>query len=369
MRPADSAQRRQARAPLAAALLALGAALALLSGLAGGLVRLGWPLLPAPLVAPVALHGALMVCGFFGFVIALERAVALQRALAWSAPALAAAGTVAALALQPGAAAAAWLAAAAALTLAYAGVLRRTPALHTAVEGAGALCWAGGTLLWMLDRPFTAVVAWWCSFLVLTIAGERRELARFVPLSARARQGYLAVLALQGAALLALAVPWRDHPVAAGVWWASMALLAAWLLRCDLACRGGIVRSGWALHTARCLRLGYGWLALAGAWGVFDALRGMPLDAPGPLHMLLLGFVFAMVFGHAPIVLPALLRRAIAAPSRLSLVPVLAMSVGVALRGLGDMVSSQPLRAGAGALQALAILAFAAVMVTRLRRA
>jgi hypothetical protein len=33
------------------------------------------------------------------------------------------------------------------------------------------------------------------------------------------------------------------------------------------------------------------------------------------------------------------------------------------------MVASQPLRAGAGALQALAILAFAAVMVTRLRRA
>jgi hypothetical protein len=45
------------------------------------------------------------------------------------------------------------------------------------------------------------------------------------------------------------------------------------------------------------------------------------------------------------------------------------MSAGVALRGLGDMVASQPLRAGAGALQALAILAFAAVMATRLRRA
>ena len=84
--------------------------------------------------------------------------------------------------------------------------------------------------------------------------------------------------------------------------------------------------------------------------------------------MLLLGFVFAMVFGHAPIVLPALLRGAIAAPSGITLAPVLAMSAGVALRGLGDALASAPLRAGAGVLQALAILAFAAVMLTRLRR-
>jgi len=366
MRKAESARPRRFAA--AVPLLALGAALALLSGLAGGLVRMGWPLLPERALAPVALHGALMVCGFFGFVISLERAAALHQRMAWAAPALAAAGTLAALALQPGAAAIAWLAAGAVLTLAYAGVLRRTPALHVAVEGAGALCWAGGTLLWMLDRPFSVVVAWWGSFLVLTIAGERRELARFVPLSAHARRGYLAVLALQGAALIVLAVPWHDHPLAAGAWWASMALLALWLLRFDLACRAGIARTGWALHTARCLRLGYAWLALAGGWGVANALRGMPLDAPGPLHMLLLGFVFAMVFGHAPIVLPALLRGAIAAPSGITLAPVLAMSAGVALRGLGDALGAAPLRAGAGALQALAILGFAAVMLTRLRR-
>ncbi len=220
----------------------------------------------------------------------------------------------------------------------------------------------------MLDRPFSVVVAWWGSFLVLTIAGERRELARFVPLSAFARRGYLAVLALQAAALIVLAVPWHDHPLAAGAWWASMALLALWLLRFDLACRTGIERSGWALHTARCLRLGYAWLALAGGWGVANAVRGMPLDAPGPLHMLLLGFVFAMVFGHAPIVLPALLRRAIAAPSALTLAPVLAMRTVALLRGPGVVSCASPLGAGAGALQALAILAFASVMLTRLRR-
>ena len=64
-------------------LLALGF-VSLVFCIAGGLARLApsmdvWP--PA-----VALHGALMVCGFFGTVIALERAVALGRLWAYAAP-------------------------------------------------------------------------------------------------------------------------------------------------------------------------------------------------------------------------------------------------------------------------------------------
>ena len=60
----------RARVPL----LVLGFA-ALAFGIAGGLVRLG-SAIPAPAGA-IALHGALMVSGFLGTVIGLERAVAL----------------------------------------------------------------------------------------------------------------------------------------------------------------------------------------------------------------------------------------------------------------------------------------------------
>ena len=51
------------QAVVACALLAV---VALLSGLSGGLARLG---LPVP-VMPAPVHGALMVCGFFGTLIA-----------------------------------------------------------------------------------------------------------------------------------------------------------------------------------------------------------------------------------------------------------------------------------------------------------
>lgn len=356
MPPADP------RGPAWRLLPALAALITLAGGLLGGLARLGLPVLPARADAPVALHGALMLCGFFGFVISLERAVALRRAWVAAAPLLAAAGTAAALALQPGAAALAWLGAALVLVAAYARAWWRERALHTAVEGAGALAWAGGTLCWLADRPFEVAVAWWASFLVLTIAGERRELARVAPLSARARRAFGVALALHGLALLGLAA---GVPGAGALWWLAQLALAAWLLRCDLAVRPGLVRSGWTLHTARCLRLGYAWLALAALWGLAGLARGAAFGDSGPLHVLLLGFVFAMVFGHAPIVLPALARLRLAAPGRWNFAPVLAMSAGVALRALAELAGQPALRAGAGLLQALAIVAFALLLLAR----
>ena len=171
----------------------------------------------------------------------------------------------------------------------------------------------------------------------------------------------------QGAVAAAIAIV-PPVAIAGGLWWLSMSLFSGWLLRYDLACRPRVHRFGWALHTARSLRLGYTWLMLAGLWGVVNALRGMPLDSPGPLHMLLLGFVFSMVFGHAPIMLPALLRTPISPPGPFAFVPVGLMTLGVTLRAVGDAIGSGGVRAGAGALQAAAILTFAFTMIRHLRR-
>ena len=62
-------------------LLLAPAAVALLTALWGGLGRLGWAL-PAVHPAAAALHGPLMVSGFLGTLITLERAAALE--LAWA---------------------------------------------------------------------------------------------------------------------------------------------------------------------------------------------------------------------------------------------------------------------------------------------
>lgn len=85
---------RLSRAPLIAAVL-VGMAL----GLYGGLVRLGVPLPAADHLADI--HGPLLICGVFGTLIALERAVAIGTRLAFLAPALLALGGVALVAGVP----------------------------------------------------------------------------------------------------------------------------------------------------------------------------------------------------------------------------------------------------------------------------
>ena len=66
---------------------------ALFAGAGAGLARLGYTM-PGAIADVAALHGPLMICGFFGVVIALERAVAIGRAWAYAAPALAGVGSV-----------------------------------------------------------------------------------------------------------------------------------------------------------------------------------------------------------------------------------------------------------------------------------
>src|SRR5690606_9372646 len=73
---------------------------ALVLGMAVGLLQLGWNI-PLPEPSLLVQHGALMICGFFGTLISLERAVALGKIWVYGGPLLAAAGTLALLAALP----------------------------------------------------------------------------------------------------------------------------------------------------------------------------------------------------------------------------------------------------------------------------
>ena len=54
---------------------------------------------------------------------------------------------------------------------------------------------------------------------------------------------------------------------------------------------------------------GFAWLAVAGVWGTGQGrmVAGPAYDAT--LHAVFLGFTMSMIFAHAPVVLPAVLRR------------------------------------------------------------
>jgi hypothetical protein len=264
-------------------LLALGF-VSLAFGVAGGLGRLS--ALDAPATA-MALHGPLMVSAFFGSVISLERAAALGRAWAHAAPLAAGLGGVALLLgfVMPGFV----LMALAALVFMLGGalVMRRQPSLESATLLAGAAAWLAGNVMLFEGR---AAVPWWIAFFALTIGGERLELSRYLRRPPWVRRAFAFLVGALFFSCLA--------PQVLGV---VLVALAAWLLAFDLA-RVTIRQDRLPRYVAACLLAGYFWLGLGGA------LMALATAYDAALHAVFVGFVFSMVFGHAPVILPAVLR-------------------------------------------------------------
>lgn len=342
------------RAPL----LLLGAA-ALVAGAWTGLVRLGAA--PAVLGCPME-HGPLMVSGFLGTVIALERAVAARAGWAFAGPLFCGAGTVSLLA-GFGGTGAVWLAAGSAVVLVVLVLVTlRAPQLHHAVLAISALVWLGGNVLLALGRPAFEVVALWLVFLVGTIAAERLELTRVLPRSTRSVALFVAVMALLVVGALASL---RARDLGLRVLGAGELGLALWLLRYDVA-RRTVKQAGVTRYVAAALLSGYAWLAVG---GVLALVFGHPIAGPrydAMLHAVFVGFVFSMIFGHAPIIVPAVLGVRVAFSRRfyvhLVLLHVsLVVRVGADLAGLVDAR-----RAGAwGNVAAIAVFLGSTVLATR----
>ena len=316
-------------------LLALGF-ISLAFGIAGGLTRLApsmdvWP--PA-----IALHGALMVCGFFGTVIALERAVALGRLWAYVAPLSAGLGgilvllnfTIFGLALMA--------LAAAVLVTANLLILARHPSLEMATLAGGAAAWLAGNVFFIVGLPGTY---WWIAFFALTIGGERLELSRYLR---RASWTRICFAVLAGALISSALFP--------RLMGAALLLLSLWLLTFDLA-RITVRQTKLPRFVAVCLLAGYFWLAIGGALLAAGGFR----DAA--LHAVFVGFVFSMVFGHAPVILPAVLR--VSFPYRPVLyLPLALLHLSLALRVAGGLLQSEPVISAGAWGNAAAIALFIA---------
>ena len=331
-------------------LLALGFA-GLVVGVGAGLARLGVGV-PALAASAAAAHGPLMIGGFFGVVIALERAVAIGQRWAYAAPLLAGLGGIAAIASEMTIASVLMLAGSFVLVAASLDVVRRQFALFTVTMAIGAGCWATGNLLWVLGTPVHAVALWWLSFLVLTIAGERLELSRFMPPSRWAGRVFAGFLATIVAALC-----FGSSPVAQSLYAAALAGLAAWLVKQDIA-RRTIRGTGLTRYIAVCLLAGYAWLGAGGAIGIVaGGFVPGTLAYDAAIHAIALGFVLSMVFGHAPIIVPSVMR--IAVPYRpWFYVPLALLHVSVGMRVAGDALADHAMRAAGGVLSALALAAF-----------
>jgi hypothetical protein len=277
----------------------------LVCGVWGGLTRLPLNLpLPGGNANWLTFHGPLMVCGFLGTVIGLERAVGLKGWWPYLAPLLTGTGAAMVVAGKLGHTQITLITLG---SLAFWGVtlwvVRLQRATFTVAMSAGSLAWSVGNVLWRLNWPFNRVVPWWIAFLALTIVGERLDLSRFQKSSRWSPPLLFIALGLFGGGVILTSALQIAGERVTGL---GLLALAAWLWRFDLA-RRTIKQPGLPRFMAACLLAGYVWLAIGGLlMVVFSPLEsGLRYDAV--LHSFFLGFVFSMIFGHAPVIFPAVL--------------------------------------------------------------
>ena len=124
----------------------------------------------------------------------------------------------------------------------------------------------------------------------------------------------------------------------------------------------------WPAFIGISLLSGYVWLAIGGTLAVIygGVMAGPTYDAI--LHSIFLGFVFAMIFAHAPIIFPAVLHVPMAFTPRFYSHLVL-LHVSLILRVAGDLIPYWPARLWGGMLNVLVLLFFIANTALAVRAA
>jgi hypothetical protein len=220
--------------------------------------------------------------------------------------------------------------------------------------GLSAVVWLVGNIIWLGGLPFFHVVPWWTGFLVLMIAGEKLELSRLRRPSVTIRAIFHVGVAIVCIGLIVSTLELHSGVRITGV---GLLAIALWLLRYDLAWHS-VQQGGLPRYMAVCLIVGYGWLAVGGIlWLLFA-----PFFSAGPrydamLHTIFLGFVFSMIFAHAPIILPTITGMALPFRNSFYLHAGL-LHVSLLLRIAGDLGSWLLLQQWGGLLNTLTVLLF-----------
>lgn len=363
--PRPKAKAPVLRRPAFRMLFMLPAGAALLIGLNAGLQLLGTD---APLKVDrfPQVHGMLLVLSFVGTVIALERSVALNKAWGYASPALL--GIAGLLLISP---ADLWLgktvllAGTIAMTLVYIPLWRRQYDNVVLIQVLGAVSAVAAAALWLRVPNIPVLLPFLGTFVVLTIAGERLELARIGIASPKAEPLLLAAsFTLLSATAATLLWPAAGYPL----FGTALLALVGWLVVYDAA-RKTIRSQGLPRYIAASLLAGYGWLAIA---GVVLALHDGPLTGAAydvAIHAVFLGFTIAMIMAHAPVILPAVLRKPLPYTPGFWL-PAGLLHVSLVVRlGMGDGAGNHSAWVTGGVLNVVSILLFAAMAVWQATRA
>lgn len=328
--------------------------ISLLTGIFTGWFRIGWNL---PITLPAGEHGALMVGSFIGTLICLERSVSYPNKIALLVPIINSLSIIFFLLNMPKIAYIFLLLGSAGLTTIYYFLYAKHKGIHILIMLSGALCYLIGNAILVNTSFYPASVMWWIAFLFLTITGERLELSRFV-INKNVFAKQLVLLILLGVFVIAIMLPF--HSI--GGYTAAISLIgtAIWLFKYDMA-KHSLKKPGQSFYSGLLLITGYFWLMVTGLFFAIGSYYGSFYDTS--IHSFFLGFVFLMIFAHAPVILPAVLKLSIKPFGKTLYIWYVFLNLSLVFRILCVIPEFAPLKAWAGMLNGLAILGFFANMI------
>lgn len=326
----------------------------LLLGMVGGLGRMGWSYsLPETIVH----HGACMVGGFLGSLIALEKIVALKKPIFFIGPFMSAGSLLCFIAGQTHVAVVLLCLASVVLCLVYGLYLLKNYSLYLVIALAGALCWIIGNFLLLSKLFYPMAFPWWMAFVLLTVCSERLELSKFLPVSSFVKKVFIFLLILFVAGI---ALPFHlGGNVVSGL---ALVGIAIWLMRYDVISIT-IKKKGLQAFTARALLSGYVALVLAGIFLI--SLNNTSYSYDSIVHTFFLGFAMAMIFAHGPLILPGLLGLQVRPFHMLFYIPLFLLLISLLIRLLANAnLIAFAYRLFSGWLSVMAILLYFMFMLT-----
>lgn len=325
---------------------------ALITAVTAGWIRIGWDMNAG---GSAANHGALMVGSFMSSVIIIERVAAMKNKLLLLIPFVNALSAVFFIINQPKTAQALLIAGSLGLLGICIYFIKAYKEFYYWLFLLSALCLVAGNLILFIQNSYPAAVSCWMLFFLILITAERLELTRFLPLKKSAFTQLYGCLAV---AIAGLFIPFHlngNLVLAAGV-----ILCAAWLLTYDMAFKA-LRKKGHHQYSAIVLVAGYIWLLFSGFFMLSGTVNALWYDAV--LHCFFIGFIFSMIFSHAPIIIPCIIKKPVKIYRPILYFWFGMLHISLASRIVADVFILMELRKWSGMFNGIAILAFFASVV------
>ncbi len=321
--------------------------LSLLLAIYTGLLRIG---VGMPGSLAIAHHGSLMVNCFLASVIFLERAVSFKSKWLLLLPFVNALSLIAFVLNHPDVAFMLTLLGSFGFMVMCGWFIYKYKEPYYYVFFVGAFCLLTGNSLLLKSNFYPASVVFWMLFLLFTIVAERLELTRFLPVSKKAHISLYAILTLM---IIAAFLPF--HSYGSSLLALSFLLCAAWLLKYDMA-KKAMKMQGHHRYSGLLLIAGYFWLMITA--GILLIWQNIPFGYDAMLHSFFIGFVFSMIFSHAPIILPAVIKKPIRIYRPILYYWFVLLQLSLVMRIIADIYGFYQLRKLSGLVNGISLLIF-----------